>query len=483
MKKLKILLCNMLIIATCFTNILSVQATSETTTQDSSAAETSEASVDSTNPDLWPAGPDVSSESAVLMDINTGTVLYEKNMDEALYPASTTKIMTTLLALENCSLDEVVTFSHNAVYSIERDSSHIGIVEGEQLTMEQCLYGIMLESANEVSNAVAEHIAGSVEEFANMMNAKAVELGCTNTHFSNANGLPDETHYTTAHDLALIGRAAMQIETFRTITSTTSYTIPPTNLQVEPRYLSNHHKMLPNRTYYYPDCIGGKTGYTDVARQTLVTFAKRGDLDLVCVVMKVESPNQFTDTATLFDWGFENFQILNICENEKNYNIENACFYNTDTSIFGNTSSIVTINKEGQIILPTTAAFSDAQSTLTYDASNSNSIGTLTYNYGGKEVGKTTIDLSNLNIQEFNFNSVKTPADSTTNTPVSETPAKDNTSFSLSHILIIIAIVILVLTILGVIIFFVLRNFQFFKRRRIRKHRRMNRRFDDFDFK
>ncbi len=481
MKKLKLLLSNVLIAVICFTNILCVNATTETTTDDTSNSEViDETTTDYSNTDLWPNGPSVDSESAILMDINTGTVLYEKNMNEELYPASTTKIMTTLLALENCSLDEVVTFSHNAVYSIERDSSHIGIVEGEQLTMEQCLYGIMLESANEVSNAVAEHVAGSIEEFANMMNARAAELGCKNTHFSNANGLPDETHYTSAYDLALIGRAAMQNETFRTITSTTTYTIPPTNLQVETRYLSNHHKMLPKRAYAYADCIGGKTGYTDVARQTLVTFAKRGDLELVCVVMKTESPSQFTDTAALFDWGFENFQIINISENEKNYNIENACFYDTDTSIFGNTNSIVTINKEGEIILPTTAAFSDAQSNLTYDSAGDNSIGTLTYSYGGKSVGSTTIDLSNINASEFNFNTTKTTNNSEpTTTDITNT---DNTHLSKIH-LIIIAIIGFVIIASLIILLILLKHYHFFKRKRIRKHRRMHRKFDDFDFK
>jgi D-alanyl-D-alanine carboxypeptidase (penicillin-binding protein 5/6) len=481
MKKLKILLCNVLILATCFTNILSVQATADSNSTDTAVSqETTDAA---TNSDLWPSGPDVASESAVLMDINTGTILYEKNMTEQLYPASTTKILTTLLALENCSLDEVVTFSHNAVYSIERDSSHIGIVEGEQLTMEQCLYGIMLESANEVSNAVGEHVAGSVEAFANMMNQRAKELGCDNTNFVNCNGLPNENHVTSAHDLALIGRAAMHNETFRTITSTTSYTIPPTNLQVEPRYLSNHHKMLPKRKYYYPDCIGGKTGYTDVARQTLVTFAKRGDLELVCVVMKTESPNQFTDTKALFDWGFENFQIINIAQNEKKYNIENSSFFNTDSNIFGNTSSIVTINKNGAIILPTTAAFSDAQSNLSYDSTSDNSIGTLTYTYGGKEVGSTSIDLTALNIPQFNFNSVTKPttASDAATDATAKAEIKNNTKINILPIIVIVVIIFII--IIGIILFFVFRNYHFFKRRQIRKHRKMNRPFDDFDIK
>ncbi|WP_099469799.1 D-alanyl-D-alanine carboxypeptidase family protein [Konateibacter massiliensis] len=478
MRKPKRLLCHALIAFLCLSNILTVHATAETT-EVSTEETTNETNSD---PSLWPDGPSVEAESAILMDINTGTILYEKNVNEELYPASITKIMTTLLALENCSLDEIVTFSHNAVYSIEPGSSHIGIVDGEQLTMEQCLYGIMLESANEVSNAVAEHVGGSIEGFVDMMNAKAAELGCLNTHFDNANGLPDEEHYTSAYDMALIGRAAMQNETFRTITSTTSYTIPPTNLQVEARPLSNHHKMLPKRSYADADVIGGKTGYTNVARQTLVTFAKRGDMELVCVVMKTEAPLQYTETKELFDWGFENFQILNISENEKDYTLQNASFYDSETSIFGNTDSMIEINKSGEIILPITAAFSDADSTLEYNNDGSNSFASLSYSYGGKTVGSTTIDLTNLNIPEFNFsssNSVDASDSSTASTPDS---SKKAIVFTKTQIIVVVVIVIvlILLTILSVILF---RNYHFFKRRQIRKHRRERLKLDDFDFK
>lgn len=480
MKRLKILLCNLLMAILCFSNIITANATTNNASSEQTIEATSESTEDTSN--LWPTGPDVEAESAILMDINTGTVLYEKNMNEELYPASTTKIMTTLLALENSSLDEVVTFSKNAVYSIESGSSHIGITEGEQLTMEQCLYGIMLESANEVSNAVAEHIGGSIDGFVEMMNQKAEELGCQNTHFSNANGLPDETHYSSAYDLALIGRAAMQNETFRTITSTTSYTIPPTNLQSESRPLSNHHKMLANRAYYYADCIGGKTGYTNVARQTLVTFAKRGDLDLVCVIMKTESPLQFTETAKLFDWGFENFQILNISENEQNYTIQNASFYDTDTSVFGNTDSMIEINKTGEIILPNTVAFSDATSTLNYTNDGSNSFATLSYSYGGKDVGSTTIDLTNLDIPDFNFSTSKTSTSTEVTNTDTDTTDKKVVVFTQTQI--IITVVIAVILILLLIFFvFIMKNYHFFKRRRIRKHRKLCRKFKDFDLK
>lgn len=476
MKKRKILLCNVLIAVTLFSNILPTFASSNTSSNQTIESNSEEADLSA----IWPNGPDVEAESAILMDINTGTILYEKNINEELYPASTTKIMTTLLALENSSLDETVTFSKNAVFSIEPGSSHIGITEGEQLTMEQCLYGIMLESANEVSNAVAEHVGGSIEGFTELMNKKADELGCKNTHFSNANGLPDETHYSSAYDLALIGRAAMQNETFRTITATTTYTIPPTNLQEAARPLSNHHKMLPKRLYAYPDCIGGKTGYTNVARQTLVTFAKRGDLELVCVVMKTESPLQFTETAMLFDWGFENFQILNISDNEKNYTIQNSSFYDTDSTIFGNTDSMTQINKNGEIILPNTASFSDAKSELNYTNDGSNSFATLSYTYAGKEVGSTTIELTNLNIPDFNFNN--NSKDTKTDTKSLNNTENKVVVFTKTQIVITIIIIVVLLFLLLAFIY-LFRNYHFFRRRRIRKNRKLSRKLNDFDFK
>ena len=160
--------------------------------------------IDSNSWENWPAGPQVYAESAIVMEASTGTILYAKGIDEQHYPASITKIMTVLLALENCQMDEEVTFSHNAVYSIDYGSSSIARDEGEVLTVEECLYAIMLESANECANAIAEHISGSTEEFANLMNQRAAELGCTNTHFANPSGLPNEEHYTSAHDMAQV---------------------------------------------------------------------------------------------------------------------------------------------------------------------------------------------------------------------------------------------------------------------------------------
>lgn len=260
----------------------------------------------------WPQGPAVWAEAAVVMDLDSQTLLYSKNMDNVKYPASITKIMTTLLAIENSSLRERVTFSENAIYGIERDSSHIGIRVGEILSMEDCLYGMMLESANEVCLAVAEHISGSVDAFVELMNQRAAQLGCTNTHFTNPNGLPDENHYTTAHDMALIARAAYSLPMFRQLCQTQTYVIPKTNMCGEERWLNNHHKMLPEGIYAYDGCTGGKTGFTQAALNTLVTFAERDGRRLVCVSLRTNGRQIYADTAALLDYGFQNFQNVTL---------------------------------------------------------------------------------------------------------------------------------------------------------------------------
>lgn len=261
----------------------------------------------------WPQGEAVECDAAICFDGNTGTVLYGKNIDKQEYPASITKIMTVLLALENGNLDDTVTFSENAVYSIEYGSAHLGLTEGEKLTLEQCLYGIMLASANEISNAVAEHIGGSIENFADMMNKKAEELGCVNTHFVNPNGLHDDNHYTCAYDMALITQAAMKYDKFREIIHTKEYSYPETNLVKEKRYFSNHHGMLTDESRAYDGFIGGKTGYTDEAWNTLVSTAERDGMLLISVVLHAPGQDsEYGDTKTVLDYGFANFKEVQV---------------------------------------------------------------------------------------------------------------------------------------------------------------------------
>ena len=266
----------------------------------------------------WPEGPAIGAESAILMEMNTHTILYAKNIHEEMYPASTTKIMTCLLSAQNCNLDEKVTFSHNAVYGVPSDGSNMGIDEGEVITMEQAMYGILVGSANEAASAVGEHVAEALgkeptqEAFAQIMNDKAKELGCENTHFVNANGLFDENHYTSAYDLALIGCEFFNNELLCKMSSTSHYNIPPTDTQPDDIWINSKNQLYKGKEHAYPYLLGSKTGFVSQARQTLVSGAEKDGMKLVCVVFMEESPNQFTDTIQLFNYGFENFEKVDM---------------------------------------------------------------------------------------------------------------------------------------------------------------------------
>lgn len=354
----------------------------------------------------WPNGPEVQAESAVVMEASTGTILYEKNPHEELYPASITKIMTTLLAVENCSLDEEVTFSYESVHNIDRESTHISRDVGEVMTMEQCLYAVMLGSANECAYAVAEHAGKGFENFIAMMNDKAQKLGCQNTHFNNPHGLTEEEHYTSAYDMALISQAAMKNDTFRAITGTKRYTIPVTNKHPnEETPLVNHHKMLTNyqgdTAYLYDDCIGGKTGYTDLARRTLVTFAERDGMTLICVVMKENSNVDYLDTRLLLDYCFDNFTMWNISEHESQYKIAGSA----NPEIFSSAQSFVDLDRESQIILPKTVPFENAEYEI-IEQKNDEGIVALQYTYGGRVVGRASIAATNANVEPYEFHSL-----------------------------------------------------------------------------
>ncbi len=350
--------------------------------------------------EYWPEGPQIQGESAIVMEASTGTVLYEKNSHEQCYPASITKIMTILLAVENAGLDEEVTFSQDAVYKTE--GSGISRDIDEVMSMRECLYGMMLESANECAYAIAEHVGKDYQDFINMMNDKARELGCKDTHFNNPHGLPDEDHWTCANDIATISRAALQNDIFRMIVNTRRYTIPPTNKHNEETYLSNHHKMLNNykgdEQYLYDYCIGGKTGYTSVAGSTLATFAEKDGMTLICVVMKEQGPAHYTDTRTLFDYCFENFQLWNVAENEKNY-VEDI----PEIKIFENEESFIGLNRDSCIVLPVAADFEDAVPKVEETHDESQVIGKIEYTYANRRVGGANIEMTGTKVPEFKF--------------------------------------------------------------------------------
>ena len=271
---------------------------------------------DTNNIQGWPQGPNVYGNSAIVMDMNSGAILYGKKIDDQHYPASITKLLTALVALENSELDDEVYFSEDSVSFLEPGDASIGMTPGEILSMNDALYGMLLASANEVSYAIAEStgklMGGDYNTFIQAMNDRAVELGCTGSHWTNANGLHNEQHYTTAHDMALIAQAAYSHPLFSQICQTQTYVIPKTNMCGEERWLNNHHKMLPEGAYAYDGCTGGKTGFTQAALNTLVTFAERDGRRLVCVSLRTNGPQIYADTAAMLDYGFQNFQNVTV---------------------------------------------------------------------------------------------------------------------------------------------------------------------------
>lgn len=256
---------------------------------------------------------DISAESAILINNSTGQILYSKNEKEQRYPASTTKILTAILAIENCNLDEKVTASYNAVMAIPSGYSNAEIKVGEELTVKELLEVFLVHSANEAGYILAEHISGTFSNFADLMNSKAAELGCTNTHFTNPSGLHDKDHYTTAYDLSLIAKYCMQNTTFRSIVSMPSCTIAPTEKH-EQRFFLNTNDMLNSKSKYYDEyVIGIKTGFTSQAKNCLIAGYKKNDVELISVVLGAPQnasnglSGKFTDTKTLFDYGINNF--------------------------------------------------------------------------------------------------------------------------------------------------------------------------------
>ncbi len=338
----------------------------------------------------WPQGPAIGAESAVLMDADSGTLLYAKNVDAHLFPASTTKLMTCLVAIENCSLDEVITINQSAIDANERDGSHMYLEAGEKLTLEELLYGIIINSANEACNAVGEHIAGSMDAYVDMMNAKAAELGCKNTHFVTTNGLHDDNHYTSAYDLALIARAFFSHEILAGMACTTRHVIPETDMHGE-HNLKSKNKLYPDQEYAYDGLIGSKTGFTSMSRQTLVSCAQRGSLRLICVVMKEESPYQFTDTTELFDYGFSHFSVTDADDLDSRFDVSNSDFFSSAGGIFGNTSPLVYVQKGARILLPDSISLSDIKTNIFYDGLQPGWLARVDYSYEGITLGTAPV--------------------------------------------------------------------------------------------
>lgn len=330
--------------------------------------------------------------SCILIEANTGKILYEKNSNDVRFPASTTKIMTAILTVENCNLDDVATVSHNAVYSIPYDYTHASLKEGEELTIEQLLYALMIPSANDAAIVLAEHISGSVEEFAKLMNKRAEELGCKNTHFVNPNGIHSKDHTSTSYDLALMGKFAMQNSIIRKIVSTTQFTLPATNKYSKTDRIFNNSNDLLNTysRYYYEGTTGVKTGYTGEAGNCIIASARKNDFEVILVVLGGESTNtglsqRYLDCKTLFDYAFNNYSLKTL--NEKNAVLKQI----TVRGATEETQNLnVLIKDKIAIFSENSADLSSLEPEITLDEnlmapiSANSAIGKITYNYDGQ---------------------------------------------------------------------------------------------------
>ena len=342
----------------------------------------------------WPEPPEIESAAAVVIEASTGSILFNKSAFDAFSPASTTKLMTSLLAIEQCPLSDIVTCSRESIESIDRDSSRIGLVTGESLDMENALYAILLASANEVSYAVAEHVGGTMEDFVAMMNQRAKDLGCVNTQFKNPHGLDNPEHYSCPYDLALIARKAIEYTTFRRISGSYNHKIPETNKNVE-RYIANTHPFI-KKNVIYKGVFAGKTGYTSKSGNCLVTCVERDGMTLICAVMR--APNLATvtkDTSTLLDYAFKNFTLTPLAASETTSKNAFPILFEDEEALISEVTSPLSVS-DTFLVLPSGASYQDLTKKVTLNPSvaftkGENVIGEVLYYYAENYVGSAKI--------------------------------------------------------------------------------------------
>ncbi len=349
--------------------------------------------VESNEIDNWPQGPGTYGEAAIVMEVETGAILYAKNIDAHHFPASITKVLTTLIALENGQFADPVYFSNDCVSFLQPDEASIGMDEGNQISLEQALYATLLASANEVAYAVGENVGKNAgydyNWFVDQMNLRCQELGGANSNFMNTNGLHDPNHYTCARDMALIGRELFRHPEFFTIAQTYEYKIPESET-TEEHVFQQHHKMLiPDDEEYYEFAVGGKTGYTSDALSTLITMADNGSMQLVCVVLKTHGKNVYPDTKNLLEYGFANFSKVSAADYEASEDIQSI----------GSIQETETVSTEGAavsggyVIVPNGVEFKDLEMEILPDSDVSNE-GTVEYRFSGNLMGSVRAVLS-----------------------------------------------------------------------------------------
>lgn len=356
----------------------------------------------------WSEDCHVLSEGACLMDADSGVILFARNADEQYYPASITKVLTALLVIENCdNLSEMVTFSYDAVHIEEQNSTIIGASEGDRLSVLDCLYCLLFQSANEVANALAEHVGAGYPElkekgesnlqvFVKLMNRKAEELGCTGSHFNNPSGLTDPEHYTTPHDMCLIMQAAIANETFADIESHTYWKHAPIRRYPDAEDPWNtvymkHLMLRKNSNQYYQGCIAGKTGYTVTAGNTLVTACRRDGMTLVCCVMNAHA-NHYNDTIRLFDFGFANFRSVALTDHDRTNELVQSDFRISGIPVLD--SMALAIDQNARVTLPKGGDISEVtQEFEVVPKPGDKTLAKVCYYYGDRLCGTASMEL------------------------------------------------------------------------------------------
>ena len=340
----------------------------------------------------WPKSPETGAASAVLMESSTGAVLYSKNATARAYPAAMTAVVTSMLAAEMCDLDDKVVFSKDAVYDVPPGTVNIAIDVGESLSVSECLQAILIRGAAECGFALAEHVGGgSREAFVAMMNSRAAQSGCRDTSFSNPVGLHSEDHYTTAYDMALLGRDFFSNELLCKYSLQKTLHLYPSAGQQDEIIERNNLGMLEGSSYQYEYLIGARTGYTDEAGYCLIAGAEKDGIRLIAVIMNDGKDERYEDAIALFDYGFSNFAMVNASENETSYDIGTRIGSYGTIDIMGDSRPMLSLDKNDRVLLPLTMDFSDLDSHITYENVADREAARIIYSYGGMYLGKCSI--------------------------------------------------------------------------------------------
>ena len=446
----------------------------------------------------WPSDTGIMAEAGIVMDMDSGAILYGQNIHLPYYPASITKILTALIVLENCNLQDTVTFSTTAVNQVEADSGNkISVVAGDELSVEDCLYSLLLVSCNQAANALAEHTAGSIPAFVDMMNEKLVELGCQESHFENPSGLNNDNQYVSAYDMALIAQAAYDNDTLVEISSATTHKIAPTTQNPDGFTIRGEHRLCvtedPSSPYYYPEAVAGKTGYLIKAGNTLVTYAVKDNRRLVSVILKGQPRQYFVDGKALLEFGFRSFQDYTVADYESRYvtgnetiNLDNGSFQASD--LMNDPHSVIT--------LPKAATFEAADISLGAlpEISPDNAVALLTYSYNDRTIGTAyLLAKDGVTIGGDDPDTETAPSDtdasntaaSVTTASNAEKPQRPHKNISVAGVLITILIVLLALGVIGLVSWFIYskkKEARLLAERRERRRQRLKRSGDEEEF-